>query len=314
MKTWILVPLAALVAVPTHFVARELVAAPGGRGASTAGASAPAESLRLRLDEVASRQAEQAARVGSLEARPAPAPAASAVLGEDAIADAVEAWLASRGLDAAALAEPPVAAAAGAGEGDDLAARVAELSMDELLALMLDSAGFGLDTDLVFEELRKSGRMDEYVAALEARVEADPDDPDLRVALGMSYLQALFGKGGTPESGVLAMKADAAFDAALELDGTNWDARFVKAVALSNWPAFLGRTNEAILHFEVLIEQQENLPPQDNFAETWLYLGNMYDQTGRAEEARSAWQRGLERFPDDAALRERLALAEGDGD
>ena len=126
----------------------------------------------------------------------------------------------------------------------------------------------------------------------------------------MAYLQKLFDIGGaSPEVGDLATQADLAFDRALELDPQNWDARFTKAVALSNWPAFLGRQPEAIAQFETLLAQQENSPPNPQYAQTYLFLGNMYVQTGERAKAIETWQSGLARYPDDAALLEQLQLA-----
>jgi tetratricopeptide (TPR) repeat protein len=185
--------------------------------------------------------------------------------------------------------------------------------MGELVQLLSGADLTGLERQEVFERLRKAGRIDEYVQAVEALAAADPENADLQVALGHAYLQKLFGLGNSPEAGPLAMKSDAAFDRALEIDDGNWGARFSKAVALSNWPAFMGRGPEAIEHFELLLEQQAEAPERrDEFAMTYLFLGNMYQAAGDTERALATWKAGLALFPGMDDLERAIELAGGD--
>ncbi len=178
--------------------------------------------------------------------------------------------------------------------------------MEAMVQTYLDEDG-AFSTEL-FERLRKEGRMDEFVEWIERLAEESPDDPALQVARGVAYLQKLFELGPTPEAGMLAAQADRAFGRALELDPQNWDARFTKAVALSNWPAFLGKTGEAIGHFEILIDQLEKQTLSPDHAQAYLFLGNMYVQTGEKEKAIESWRKGLAFFPDNADLQRQLEL------
>ena len=202
---------------------------------------------------------------------------------------------AERELDAARGASAPEHAS---GE-DDLAAMPIQVLARELM-----KAGFGNEArQAVFQKLRDLGRIDEYLAEIQRLAAEDPLNPALQVALGHAYLQKLFGMGGaSPEVGAIALKSDHAFDRALELDETNWDARFSKAVALSNWPAFLGRGAEAIEEFETLIDQQESEAPQPHFAYPYLFLGNMYQASGERPKAIAAWKEGLKNYPEDPGL------------
>jgi len=192
-----------------------------------------------------------------------------------------------------------------------------EIDLDSIpmseIVQVLSREGLGNERrQALFQKLRDAGRIDEYVAAIEKLAEANPNDPDLQVALGHAYLQKLFDVGNTPEAGPWAIKSDAAFDRALALDDHNWAARFTKAVSLSNWPAFLGRGPEAIQHFEVLLEQQAAVPQREEFALTYLFLGNMQQASGDREKALATWKAGLERFPDRAELQRAVQLAETD--
>ena len=89
------------------------------------------------------------------------------------------------------------------------------------------------------------------------------------------------------------------------------DARFSKAISLSFWPPVFGKQTEAINNFEILAAQQAQQPQEPKFAQTWLLLGNVYQQIGKSEQALAAWQKGLSIFPDNAQLLQQIANAQG---
>ena len=106
------------------------------------------------------------------------------------------------------------------------------------------------------------------------------------------------------ETGKIAMNADKSLDKALALDPDHWDARFVKAQALSFWPPMFGKQADAIEHLEILRGKQEGKATQDpKFAQTYLMLGNLYSQQGKKEKAMAAWRKGATLFPDNGQLR-----------
>lgn len=183
--------------------------------------------------------------------------------------------------------------------------------LEELLALE-DQA----EIHAFWQKLREDGRIDEVIAAFEARAGADPTNPEVQLQLGQAYLQKIQDVGNGPLAGALATKADQAFDAALAADPQHWDARFHKAIALSFWPPVFGKQNAAISQFEQLAAQQALLPVSPEHAQTHLLLGNMYQQIGASEKAIAAWKAGLVLFPDNADLAAQLALvkaSQGDG-
>lgn len=133
-----------------------------------------------------------------------------------------------------------------------------------------------------------------------------PYDAGIQVDLANAYLQKIQDTANPLEKGQLATKADQIFDKALEIDDHHWRARFSKAMSLSFWPDFMGKKPEAIRHFNVLIEQQESSPAKPEHVTTYLFLGNIYAQQGKDKQANEIWQRGLDRFPNDKALSEKL--------
>lgn len=192
--------------------------------------------------------------------------------------------------------DAPVTSAAPKVDTRDLLAKLLapDMTWDKAQALWTQAADAGVLKDLV--------------ALYEERARQFPNDPKAHTELGKAYLQLTQRAGNGPEAGVWGTKADKEFDKALALDDHDWSARFTKAVSLSFWPPALGKQGEAISHFETLVRQQEELPVQSNFSETYVFLGNMYAQTGEKAKAVATYQQGLTLFPDNAELKKRLEL------
>lgn len=154
----------------------------------------------------------------------------------------------------------------------------------------------------VWGQLRSAGKLDPVIAELEQRTAANPGVAENSAVLGQAYLQ----KAGTiqdiREQGILGMKADQSFEAALNADPQNWDARFWKATAMSYWPPQLGKGQEVIESCLQLLNQQELQPPKPEFAQVYLLLGNMYEREGNTDSAQQVWKRGLGLFPGHEAL------------
>lgn len=162
-----------------------------------------------------------------------------------------------------------------------------------------------------WKAIAAAGGLDDVVAMFEEYAKENSGSASAQVELGGAYLQKVFKAGNGPEAGVWATKADKAFDAALAIDDHSWDARFSKAVSLSFWPPVFGKQTEAIRNFEVLLDQQADQPSDPKFAQSWLFLGNLYQQLGKMDQAVATWQKGLASFPDNAALQQQIANAQG---
>ena len=160
-----------------------------------------------------------------------------------------------------------------------------------------------------WKQLRQNHALDSAIAELQQRFASNPSSAECAAVLGEAYLQKCGTITDVRDQGMLAMQADKLFDTALSQDPQNWDARFTKAVALSYWPASMGKTDEVIQHFLTLVQQQETQAPQPQFAETYLWLGDQYQKAGRLDEARSVWARGAALYPAESKLQTRLASA-----
>lgn len=251
--------------------------------------------LRQRIDEL-SKEVEEA-RMSA----PAPVAARTTELTQEAIEQAVASYMAARAGDSGAA---PAESVAHEPSG------VASASVEDLLDMLREGELSGMQEQELWGEIRKSGRMDEVLAEYERLASLQPDNPDVQTELGNAYLQKIFDVGNGPLAGKFGNLADQAYDRALESDPEHWEARFTKAVALSNWPEFLGKTGEAIQQFETLVQQQERRPVEDRFAQTYFVLGNMYQRKGDMQKALETWRKGLALFPDSQTLREQIRVNE----
>ena len=149
------------------------------------------------------------------------------------------------------------------------------------------------------------------IAALEKAIAADPSNPDLYTALASAHVSKLAaGLADGPAAGPVYAKAIQAYDKAIELNPEHWDARYYKAFTTSMAPEVVGLRPMSIRLFEDLVQRQEALPKQDDFRRTYMRLGTLYKDAGNTEKAKALWTRGLERFPDDSAIRAALDVLE----
>jgi tetratricopeptide (TPR) repeat protein len=287
MKEWIQPVLGALLgaAVGTGAV---LLAGPAPGAARGAGPDSLGE-LRQALGEVRAEQAELTRRLEELPAAPAAAVVPGARVAVPDLDRAVAEYMARQ--------EPVTVSDDGGPSADDV------LTADRLLSGALSRD----EVQQVWKELRASGRIDAVLMEIERQAALEPGNPDLQNELGKAYLQKLFDSGIGPTAMQWGEKADKAFDQALAVDDHHWEARFQKAMAMSNWPGFMGKQADSMKQFEILVRQQEAAgTSHSGYPMTYLFLGNLYEQSGDHEKARATWERGANLFPTSEGLADRL--------
>ncbi len=195
----------------------------------------------------------------------------------------------------------PAAATAAAASGGDGPPLTVEQVLAELDRMQIEDHDEG---QVLWGKAAKAGILDDLVAAYEARAKQNPNDASARSDLGNAYLQKLFTVGNGPDQGTWAVKADKTFDEALDIDPGHWEARFSKATSLAFWPPILGKGGEAAKHYEILLEQQEaSRVKKPEYAQTYVFLGNLYDQRGDKEKAKETWRKGYALYPESPELR-----------
>ena len=242
---------------------------------------------------------------------PTPAPVAEAPAAQPTTPAPAEPVRAPR---SAAMATPPsvplatpaqaIASAALEAKTADMASPIHK-TVDALL-----SAKSAAEKHALFEDLVKSGKIDDAIADLKQRMADNPTNAGIPTTLGEAQLnkvRALHDAGGDiNEIGILAMQADQSFNAALKIDPQNWEASFVKASSMYYWPADPTRDSEVVQRLSGLIDQQETMTPMPAFAQTYLVLGNEYQKIGQPDKATATWQLGLTKFPNDPSLQKKL--------
>jgi tetratricopeptide (TPR) repeat protein len=163
------------------------------------------------------------------------------------------------------------------------------------------------ENQAAWKQLLDSGRLADAAAELARRMADDPKNALYPSALGQAYLKMCATTTDVRAQAIWAMTADTDFETALNLDPSNWDARFTKAVAMSYWPAGLNKGDEVIQQFNMLIAQQEQQAPQPQFAQTYEWLGKQYEKAGQTDQALQVWQRGAALYPDNQSLQDSLA-------
>ena len=158
-----------------------------------------------------------------------------------------------------------------------------------------------------WKQLRDAGELDKALATLKQGATNNPSSAQYPTALGEAYVFKLQTIRDFHEVAILALQADQSFNTALGLDPANWEAQFFKAASLSHWPPEMNKGPEVIRQLSNLIDQQEAMPPQPQFAQTYLLLGDQYQKTGQPDYAVQTWRLGLAKFPGDSTLQGRIA-------
>jgi tetratricopeptide (TPR) repeat protein len=295
MNPWIVLPLCVVSSLAASWVVVETRKPVTAAQAPVGAPESELVALRASLDTLAQEQRELQQRLQTLQLADEERELSRLPLGEidKAVARALE-QRASASAPAPEKSAPvadakPVAKPGTVPEVRDAFARLksGELSWEDKQAL--------------WKEMADAGKYDELLALFELEAKNNPNDPKAQVELGQAYLQKVFRSNG-PEAGIWATKADGAFDQALVLDDHNWEARFQKAVSLSFWPPVMGKQGQAQKQFETLLAQQEAGPKKPEHAQTYLFLGNVYQQMGKLDQALATWKKGLAMFPSNTQL------------
>lgn len=190
-------------------------------------------------------------------------------------------------------------------EGAQVQAESAAINVDDTVAQLLEIGLMAGEAQEIWTRIREAGKLDEVIAAFERRARENPNSADAQAELGNALVQKLMSAKDYTEMGVLSASADRAYDEALDIDPNHWGARFSKAVSYTFWPDFMGKKAEAIEHFETLVTQQQSGATQARHVETYVILGNLYEQQGKKDKALETWRRGLAMHPDDPRLKKK---------
>jgi len=158
---------------------------------------------------------------------------------------------------------------------------------------------------------RTTGVLDELIDALEAERDRNPRDVEAAFRLAAAYTAKLLSVPDGPERGAWAAKGEDVYRAILSQDPESWEASFRLSFSLSQWPAFMGKGQEAIEQFERTRALQSRMNAQPEHTRTYLQLAELYRAKGNLEKAREVLADGAERHPESQAIRDALEHLKG---
>lgn len=151
----------------------------------------------------------------------------------------------------------------------------------------------------------ETGDYERCIAFFQGLVEAHPASPNAHLNLGYAHVDKIPAEGAITQV-LLANTALGHFSTSIELEDT-WLVRYTRGNSYLFWPAIFGRTPIGIADLERALEIAEGKPKRPYHARAWAALGDGHWRLEDVEKARATWQEGLERFPDDTELAERLS-------
>lgn len=178
------------------------------------------------------------------------------------------------------------------------------------LLFILISTGITQDLSYYLEQsdsLDQQGNLNQAVEMMREAVEKFPDQSDAYAFLGI-YLGKSAGQStGQQNQAALAFESFEMLDKAVELDSQNVNARFFRGIMGINVPPFMGKLDQAILDFNVIIEinQFENVD-QEVLISTYQGLARGYEKQKNYSGAIDCWNQ-LQNITDDEEILNRAS-------
>jgi tetratricopeptide (TPR) repeat protein len=126
---------------------------------------------------------------------------------------------------------------------------------------------------------------------------------------GFSYVDKIPAAGSITQV-LLANSALGHFTKSIDSKPT-WIALYTRGNSYLFWPKIFNRAQLGVNDLEAAYKMQQGHPLKSFHVRVFVSLGDGYWKTDNLEKARAIWQEGLKRFPDNKALKDRLAR-EGD--
>lgn len=196
-----------------------------------------------------------------------------------------------------ALAEGATASDASAGQAPAMTGKAFRSLLPRVMRASIYSGASEEDQAAFWVAARTGDLLPKLLEELTAKVEASPNDADLRMDLADAYVTKLLTVPSGPERGVWGMKAEREWQQAIELNPDHWDAQFSLAYNYSMYPDFLNKTDDAIAGFERALEVQKRQPYDAKYARTYLGLVRMYKKKGKHDEALTVMRDAAALYP-----------------
>ncbi|MEZ5363726.1 MAG: tetratricopeptide repeat protein [Bryobacterales bacterium] len=157
----------------------------------------------------------------------------------------------------------------------------------------------------------KAEAYDQAIELFETLVEQNPEASNAYLNLGFAYVDKVPAVGSITQV-ILAERALEAFTKSVELKPV-WLNLYTRGNSYLFWPVVFGRAPLGVKDLERAMEMQRAEPQLKPYqVRTFISLGDGYWKSNQHEAAVKVWREGLERYPNNPKLVERLALIEDD--
>ncbi len=152
----------------------------------------------------------------------------------------------------------------------------------------------------------EAGEYDRCLAFLEKLVADHPEAASAWMNLGFAHVDKIPVEGAITQV-ILANTALTHFTAALEIEET-WLGHYTRGNSYLYWPAIFGRTQLGIDDLERAIEMAEKVKSRPYHGRAWAALGDGHWRLDDLEKAAEIYRKGLELYPENQELKERVVL------
>jgi len=156
----------------------------------------------------------------------------------------------------------------------------------------------------------QAGQYDRAIAFFQKLVTANPTAANAHLNYGFAYVDKIPAAGAITQV-ILANNALGEFTKSLEIHPT-WIGLYTRGNSYLFWPRIFNRTQLGIDDLLAALKMQKEGPKQPYYVRVYVALGDGYWKLDEFAQAANIWRDGLAQFPDNPALKARLA-AQGDG-
>jgi tetratricopeptide (TPR) repeat protein len=178
-------------------------------------------------------------------------------------------------------------------------------ALERALQAQPDDLKAGNDYRMAVVQINQLKVYDRAIAFFDKLVTANPNASNAHLNYGFAYVDKIPAAGSITQV-ILANNALGEFTKSLELK-PSWIGYYTRGNSYLFWPRIFNRTHLGVADLQEAMKMQKAGPKHFYHARVYVALGDGYWKMDNADEATKTWRAGLEEFPDNAALKARLA-------
>ncbi len=151
----------------------------------------------------------------------------------------------------------------------------------------------------------QTSQYDRAISFFEKLAAAIPQVSNAHLNYGFAYVDKIPAAGSITQV-ILANNALSAFTKSIEAKPT-WIGYYTRGNSYLFWPRIFGRTSLGIADLNEAMKIQAAEAKKSYHARTYVALGDGYWKLDEFDKAAATWKQGLALFPDNQALKDRLA-------